>query len=154
VTAAAYARAGGLPPVRVSEDVALVRAVAASGGRVRHSYRFRATTSARRTGRAAGGLADAFAWWAETARAGRPVLVEDAAAAERRLARLGRWHRDAPGVAPPTALLGPPEPPPPADAAPVEAVLRDLRDAAARLRPLALADRLVRPGPAAPRLAA
>ena len=143
VTAAAYVRAGGMPSVRTSEDVALVRAVAAAGGRVRHSYRFQAATSARSAGRAEGGLADAFGWWG--ARAGRPVWVEGAAAAERRLVRLGRWRRDWPGVPPPVALLTPPEPPPAADASEIGAVLRDLRDVAARLRPLPLADRL---GPA------
>lgn len=142
VTAGAYLRAGGMPLVRSSEDVALVRAVQAAGGRVRHSYRFRATTSARRAGRAEGGLADAFGWWHEQARLGRPVLVESAAAAERRLAALGRWLRDEPNGAPPAALLQPPEPPPEAEADEIGRVLRDLRTAAARLRPLPLGSRL------------
>ena len=142
VTAAAYARAGGMPAVPTSEDVALVRAVEAVGGRVRHSYRFRAATSARAVGRASGGLADAFGWWAERADGGEPVRVESAAAAERRLARLGRWVRDHPGRPAPPDLVAPPEPPPEADADDIARVLPALRATAARLRPLALDDRL------------
>ena len=151
VTAAAYARAGGMPLVTTSEDVALVRAVEATGGRVRHSYRFRAATSARVVGRAEGGLADALGWWAERTERGESVLVESAAAAERRLATLGRWLRDHPARPAPAHLLAPPEPAPTRDADDIARVLRDLRAAAARLRPLALADRLaLRPTP--PRL--
>ena len=145
VTAAAYARSGGMPLVRSSEDVALVRAVEAVGGRVRHSYRFRATTSARVVGRAAGGLADALGWWAGRALDGEPVWVESAAAAERRLARLGRFACEHPGRPAPPELVAPPEPPPDADAAPIERVLVDLRAAAARLRPLSLDARLAEP---------
>ena len=153
VTTAAYAAAGGMPLVRTSEDVALVRAVERAGGRVRHSYRFRAATSARAVGRAEGGLADAVEWWGGCVRDGRPVLVESAAAAERRLRQLGRWHRASPGVAPPAALLSPPEPPPPDDGDEISRVLRDLRAAVARLRPLPLEARLgdagFRPAPPA-----
>ena len=150
VTAAAYARAGGMPPVPTSEDVALVRAVEAVGGRVRHSYRFRAATSARTVGRASGGLADAFGWWAGRSERGQTVWVESAEAAERRLARLGRWLRDHPARPAPPALVAPPEPPPEADADDIARVLPDLRAAAARLRPLALDDRLHAPRRRAP----
>ena len=157
VTAAAYVRAGGMPAVRSSEDVALVRAVEGVGGRVRHSYRFRAATSARVVGRAEGGLADAIGWWAGRAERGEPVCVESAAAAEWRLARLGRFLREHPGRPAPPELLAPPEPPPDADADDIERVLRDLRAAAARLRPLSLDARLAAaevagavPGGAAP----
>ena len=142
VTAAAYARAGGMPSVTTSEDVALVRAVEASGGRVRHSYRFRAVTSARVVGRAQRGLADALGWWTEQAERRAAVRVESAAAAERRLASLGRWVRDRPGCPAPPRLVAPPEPAPPGDADDIARVLWGLRSAVARLRPLALADRL------------
>src|SRR6202522_180774 len=60
VTAAAYAKAGGMPLTRSSEDAALYRAVVASGGRFRHSYRVQVRTSARVLGRAEGGLAGAL----------------------------------------------------------------------------------------------
>ena len=140
VTAAAYARAGGMPAVPTSEDVALVRAVEAVGGRVRHSYRFRAATSARAVGRASGGLADAIGWWAGRSEAGGAVWVESAAAAERRLAALGRFCRDHPGHAAPPELVAPPDPAPEADD--IARVLRGLRAAIARLRPLSLDARL------------
>ncbi|MDT0631493.1 glycosyltransferase [Rubrivirga litoralis] len=147
VTAAAYRRAGGLPPVPASEDVALVRAVEAVGGRVRHSYRFRAATSARVVGRASGGLADALGWWTGQAEAGAGVRVESAAAAERRLACLGRFVREHPSRPAPPELTHPPEPPPDEDADAIERVLRDLRVAAARLRALSLDNRLALPAP-------
>ena len=47
VTASAYRRAGGMPLVRTSEDVALYRAIVDTGGRFRHSSRVRVYTSAR-----------------------------------------------------------------------------------------------------------
>lgn len=154
VTAAAYVAAGGVPAVSSSEDVALVRAVEAAGGRVRHSYRMRAATSARLAGRAAGGLADAFTWWTDRVRQGQPVLVESAPAAERRLRALGRWRRSVPG-APPPHLLHPPEPPPPEDAERIERVLQDLRATVERLRRLPSASRLPDlPQSTAPALAA
>lgn len=147
VTARAVRRAGGMPLVPTSEDVALVRAVEASGGRLRHSYRFHATTSARRDGRAAGGLADALVWWTTESDAVRPVCVETADAAARRLTALGRWRRNHPGLPAPTALLSPPEPALPDDAAPIESVLRALREWTSRLQPLALDARWARVAP-------
>ncbi|RPH46819.1 MAG: glycosyltransferase [Burkholderiales bacterium] len=56
VSAAAYLRAGGFGPHRSSEDVALVRALEASGAHVVWSARPRVTTSARRDARAPGGF--------------------------------------------------------------------------------------------------
>lgn len=150
VTAGAVARAGGMPLVRTSEDVALVRAVAASGGRVRHSYRFRAVTSARRNGRASGGLSDVLRWWNGEAAAGRPVCVEDAGHAARRLAALGRWRLAHPGCPDPIHLTAPPEPAPAAMARPIEAVLADLRTLVAALRPLPLETRWQRVAPSRP----
>ena len=106
VTAAAYARAGGMPPDRSSEDVALVHALLRTGARLRHSDRVRVVTSARKRGRAAGGLADAFAFWDGTP---RPCRVETATDAERRLARLGAQRLREPHRAPDFSLLTTPD---------------------------------------------
>ena len=106
VTAAAYVRAGGMPPARSSEDVALVRALLCTGARVRHSDRVRVVTSARARGRADGGLADAFAAWQASP---EPARVEPAAAAEQRLARLGLQRQRTPHLAPDFTLLETPD---------------------------------------------
>ena len=100
VTARAYARAGGLPPLRHAEDVALFDALLRTGARVRHSYRVRAWTSARLVGRAPRGLSDALGYWTgegESVAAAR----EGARSIERRAAVASRlrtlWtSRDAP----------------------------------------------------------
>lgn len=60
VSAEAYLRAGGFPSLACSEDVALVRALEATGARIAWSARPRVTTSARRAARASGGFADAL----------------------------------------------------------------------------------------------
>ncbi len=73
VTVEAYRRAGGLPPLPTLEDVAFVEALRRVDARIRHSPDVRVTTSARRTGRVTGGLADAFRSWAER---GEPAPVE------------------------------------------------------------------------------
>ncbi|WP_412069656.1 glycosyltransferase [Rubrivirga sp. IMCC43871] len=136
VRADAYARAGGLPPVRTSEDVALYRALVAADVPVRHSDRVRVRTSARSVGRAEGGLADAFAFWAREAAAGREPTVEPAADAEARLAALGLWRaeRDDPA---PDALTTTPD-----GGQPITAAIADLRARAERLTGLSLAERL------------
>ncbi len=98
VTAAAYARCGGMPLVTHAEDVALFDAVEAVGGRFRHSPRVQVYTSARRGGRAPHGLSAALgAWTAEVQERGTHTFrVEAAAVTERRLALRGRvrrlWH--------------------------------------------------------------
>jgi hypothetical protein len=138
VTAAAYGQAGGMPSRRSSEDVALYRAIVRSGGRFRHSYRVKVTTSARIVGRAQGGLADAIHWWSDQARGVQPVLVESAAAANARLARLG-WHCQEHALASaPDELTSVPE----TQSAEIHAVLCELRAIIAKLRPLSLAERL------------
>jgi hypothetical protein len=147
VTAAAYGRAGGMPSRRSSEDVALYRAIARSGGKFRHSPRVKVTTSARIVGRATGGLADAIHWWSDQARDVAPVLVESAAAANARLARLGRWRQEYPLSSAPDELTSVPEPPPAGDAAEIHAVLCELRVIIAKLRPLPLVARLDRARP-------
>ncbi len=141
VTAAAYAKAGGMPLKRSSEDVALYRAMVESGARFRHSDRVRVFTSGRMIGRAEGGLADAIGWWHARAWDGAPVLVESAAAAEARLLQLGFWCRDNPEEIPPAALIVTPDPPPSGQAAEIHATLLALRARIEALRPLSLAAR-------------
>jgi hypothetical protein len=80
VTVEAYARAGGLPAVRSSEDVALYRALVRSSARFRHSPAVRVTTSARPLGRAERGLANQLNRWAVMGQQQQPFLVESAAA--------------------------------------------------------------------------
>ncbi|WAL58222.1 glycosyltransferase [Thermocoleostomius sinensis] len=80
VTAKMYQRAGGLPPVRSSEDVALYQALKRINARFCHSLRVRVTTSARQTGRAQKGLADQLSAWTAMGQHQQPFLVEPAAA--------------------------------------------------------------------------
>ncbi len=63
VRASAYAAAGGVPRVRVLEDIALYRALERSGARIRHSLRVRVTTSARLDPRAIGGFGTRIGEW-------------------------------------------------------------------------------------------
>lgn len=142
VTAAAYRAAGGMPLARSSEDVALCRAILETGGRIRHSHRVRAHTSARFVGRASGGLADALVWWKEQASHPESVQVESACAAERRLASLGWWQERHPCKAPPAHLCQPPEPPRLDEMEAVAKTLCALRVANERLRKLSLPERL------------
>ncbi len=144
VTAGAYARAGGMPLRRSSEDVALYRAIVESGGRFRHSERVRVFTSARAIGRAQGGLADAIGWWEDQARAATPILVEPAADAEVRLATLGLWCAENPGGVPPGALTQTPDPSAVVQAAEIQVTLSALRKMVAELRTLSLSERLAR----------
>ncbi len=145
VTAEAYARAGGLPVVPALEDVAFVRALVAAGGRVRHSDRVRVWTSARRVGRAHGGLAHEMARWAALAASGAPLLVESADHAAARFVRLGRWQRAHPGTPAPPALADAPWPLPPGSAQDVARALPTLRAIAARLQALPAETRLAEP---------
>jgi hypothetical protein len=85
VTAAAYRRAGGLPPVRALEDVGFFLALRRAGARVRHDPAVRVTTSARPAARSAIGFAQQFATWAALHEAGVPQLVESATRIEARL---------------------------------------------------------------------
>jgi glycosyltransferase involved in cell wall biosynthesis len=57
VTAAAFARAGGLPAVRCGEDRALIAALRRVDARIRHAPQLRVTVSGRLDGRAPGGMA-------------------------------------------------------------------------------------------------
>ena len=58
VSAEAYLRAGGFPPLACSEDVALVHALQAIGARIAWSAAPRVSTSARVNARARGGFGD------------------------------------------------------------------------------------------------
>lgn len=71
VAADAYRRVGGFPPLACSEDVALVRALQASGARIAWSAAPRVSTSARAQARARGGFGDTLL--AVIAAAGLPV---------------------------------------------------------------------------------
>jgi len=57
VSAAAYLRAGGFPPLRSSEDVELVRRLRGQGATIRWTNSVRVSTSARRVARAPDGFA-------------------------------------------------------------------------------------------------
>lgn len=85
VTAEAYRRAGGLPPKRALEDIALYRALERVDARFRHSPAVRVVTSARRSGRTTIGLAAQLSEWTAMGRLRRPYLVESAPAIEARL---------------------------------------------------------------------
>lgn len=61
----AYERAGGIPPLECSEDVALVEALAAAGMTIAWSAAPRVTTSARLHARVRGGFGDTLARWAQ-----------------------------------------------------------------------------------------
>ena len=104
VTAAAYCAAGGLPVVPCLEDVALRRALLRIDARLRHSPRVRVTTSARRHGRAALGLASQLHEWADMAHGEAPHMVQAPAALAVRFrsrARLRRlWQENRAGRAP------------------------------------------------------
>ena len=66
VSAEAYLRAGGFPPLACSEDVALVDRLIGSGARIAWSAAPRVTTSARSATRARGGFGDTLAGWASS----------------------------------------------------------------------------------------
>jgi hypothetical protein len=60
ITAQAYRKIGGLPPLRVGEDRALFEALSIHDLKARHSLEVHVVTSARMEGRALGGLSDAI----------------------------------------------------------------------------------------------
>jgi Glycosyl transferase family 2 len=142
VTAAGYARAGGMPLTRSSEDTALYRAVVGSSGKFRHSYRVRVRTSARVLGRAEGGLAGALGSWRDQVDAARPILVESADYAEMRLARLGLWCATFPNTPPPFDLAEAPNSSPPRHSAELHETLERLRQRIWVLRSMPLEKRL------------
>lgn len=64
VSAEAYLRAGGFPPLKCSEDVALVDQLIATGARIAWSAAPRVVTSARSESHARGGFGDTLSAWA------------------------------------------------------------------------------------------
>ena len=76
VAAEVYAAAGGLPIVSPLEDRAFFFSLRRIDARVRHSYRVRAATSARRTPRVVGGFGSFLDRLDRYGRAGRTFLVE------------------------------------------------------------------------------
>ena len=78
VTAQIYAKVGGLPPLRSSEDVALYEALKQVDARFRHSPQVKVTTSARDLGRAKAGLSDRLSQLKIMAQKNQPMLVESA----------------------------------------------------------------------------
>ncbi|MCY0387385.1 glycosyltransferase [Robbsia sp. Bb-Pol-6] len=75
VSAHAYRRAGGFPPLALSEDVALVEALLAVGVDIAWSALPRVTTSARLDARAAGGFGDTLRGYAAGAQSGVVQLL-------------------------------------------------------------------------------
>jgi glycosyltransferase involved in cell wall biosynthesis len=64
VSAEAYVRAGGFPPLRCHEDVALVQALQGIGARIAWSAQVRVVTSTRQQSKARGGFGDTLRRWA------------------------------------------------------------------------------------------
>jgi glycosyltransferase involved in cell wall biosynthesis len=85
VTAAAYARIGGLPDVREEEDRALYEAILRSGARFRHSLGVCATTSARLDGRVKHGFSAGLKQFSTLNQNSPALLVENVSASETRL---------------------------------------------------------------------
>lgn len=121
VAAGAYRQVGGLPPLRSSEDIALVAALRRAGLAIRHAPEVRVITSTRRLGRAPGGMADTLLGWSggnDDLRVEAPALTE-----ARLLRNLGRSGRDL-EPAPSTS-----------DLIPIDRAIADLRRRLAILRP-------------------
>ena len=92
VTAQMYAKVGGLPPLRSSEDVALYEALMRVDARFCHSPRVKVITSARAVGRAEAGLSDRLSHLNAMSRKQQSILVEPAELVAIRF-YLRRWLR-------------------------------------------------------------
>ncbi len=85
VSAQMYETVGGMPLVKHEEDVALYCKLKQADAKIRHSLSVRVVTSARRTGRATGGLAELLEELAERSQKGQLVLVESPQLTESRI---------------------------------------------------------------------
>jgi len=105
VTLAAFLAVGGIPALRSGEDNAFVAALERQGMRLRHDPAVWTTVSARREGRAEGGMAAEMQRWDQAGDA--PMLLPSAAfwwhQAQRRRQIRQAWHGD---TRPLAALLG------------------------------------------------
>ena len=85
VSAEMYGHIGGLPLVKTEEDVALYQQLKLVDARIRHSPDVRVLTSARRVGRATGGLAELLEMLTYASQTNQAVLVESPAITEGRI---------------------------------------------------------------------
>ena len=90
IRAAAYLSAGGVPEQPTGEDRALVIAAQAQRARLVHPLAVWTRVSARTTGRAAGGMAEAMTRFRDQARNGGPIMAPDFSHWRQR----ARWRRD------------------------------------------------------------
>ncbi len=105
VTASAYRRVGGLPAQPLAEDRAFVEQLRRHDVPVRHCLDARVWTSARRVGRAEGGLASLVADHAGEDTAACDAVLEPARMAWRRAAWRRRLRRAYAGGAPASAVV-------------------------------------------------
>jgi hypothetical protein len=92
-TPQAYARAGGLPPVRCLEDVAFVVALERSGVTIRHEPRVVVYTSLRLNGRCPVGLSGQLRRWQGLSCKGKDQMVPSAGWLAYRFALLHQLRR-------------------------------------------------------------
>ncbi len=92
-TPQAYARAGGLPPVRCLEDVAFVVALERSGVTIRHEPKVVVYTSLRLNGRCPVGLSGQLRRWQGMSSKGKDQLVPSASWLAYRFALLHKLRR-------------------------------------------------------------
>lgn len=76
VSAEMYGKIGGMPSVKDEEDVALYKQLKRADAKIRHSLSVRVLTSARRNGRATGGLAERLEELAQTSQEKKAIFVE------------------------------------------------------------------------------
>ncbi|MGB7251009.1 MAG: glycosyltransferase, partial [Phormidesmis sp.] len=85
VSAAMYGQIGGMPRVKDEEDVALYQRLQQADAKIRHSLDVRVLTSARRSGRATGGLSELLETLSRTSPSRQIVLVESPKITEARI---------------------------------------------------------------------
>ncbi len=85
VTAQMYGKVGGMPLVKDEEDVALYCRLKQADAKIRHSLAVQVSTSARRLGRATGGLAELLEELAKTSQKRQTILVETPELTESRI---------------------------------------------------------------------